>query len=82
MSRLTLRYRLRTLLIVLAIGPPLIALAWWYGKAALGILILALLVSPMLILDLLMAVFVNGFGALCHLIGRLPGGNDRQDTKR
>jgi hypothetical protein len=27
---------------------------------------------------LLMATFGYGFGALCHLIGRLPGGSDRK----
>jgi len=28
-----MRYRLRTLLIVLALGPPVLAAAWWgYGK--------------------------------------------------
>jgi hypothetical protein len=41
-----MRYRLRTLLIVLALGPPLIALAWWYGKMALGLLLLTLLFCP------------------------------------
>jgi hypothetical protein len=41
-----MRFRLRTLLIALAIVPPAIALAWWYGKAAVGLLVLALLVCP------------------------------------
>ena len=41
-----MRYRLRTLLIVLAFGPPAIALAWWYGKVAIALLVLALLFCP------------------------------------
>jgi hypothetical protein len=38
-----MRYRLRTLLIVLTLVPPLLALAWWYGKMALGLLVLLVL---------------------------------------
>jgi hypothetical protein len=41
-----MRYRLRTLLIVLGLGPPVIALAWWYGKMAMGLLVVALLFCP------------------------------------
>jgi hypothetical protein len=46
-----MRYRLRTLLIVLALGPPVIALAWWYGKLIIALLVITLLVSPSLIFD-------------------------------
>jgi hypothetical protein len=41
----------------------------------------------MLIGGLLLAIFmfpgllVFGFGGLCHLISRLPGGNDRKDCR-
>ena len=31
-----MRYRLRTLLIVLALGPPLIAVAWWGAQATIA----------------------------------------------
>jgi hypothetical protein len=27
-----LRYKLRTLMIVLALGPPVLACAWWFGS--------------------------------------------------
>jgi hypothetical protein len=54
-----MRYRLRTLLIVLALGPPVIGLAWRYGKVALGLLALTLLFCP----DLLILV---GQGAWAH----------------
>jgi hypothetical protein len=33
-----MRYRLRTLLIVLALGPPLLALVYWQRGVALGLL--------------------------------------------
>src|SRR5262245_43893434 len=35
-----LRYKLRTLLIVLALGPPMLAGAWWLGAAEPAVLIL------------------------------------------
>ena len=31
-----MRYRLRTLLIVVALGPPLIAVAWWVAEATIA----------------------------------------------
>lgn len=43
-----MQFRLRTLLVVLAVGPAAIALAWWYGKAAVGLALLILLVCPQL----------------------------------
>jgi len=38
-----MRYRLRTLLIVLAVGPPLLAGAWWAWVTFNGLLLLALI---------------------------------------
>ena len=67
-----MRYGLRTLLIVLALGPPAIALAWWYGRVAIGLFLLALLVCPELIFGAVIYTFVYTFGALCHLIGGKP----------
>lgn len=66
-----MRYRLRTLLIVLAIGPPVLAVIWWYGRIVVGVSLLVTFVVGLLIL---------GFGGLFHLISRLHGGNDRKDT--
>jgi hypothetical protein len=49
-----MRYRLRTLLIVLAVGPPLLAGLWWYrarllanemGAGVVGVLVLVATVS-------------------------------------
>lgn len=73
-----LRYKLRTLLIVLALGPPLIAVAWWYGQR-IPAWVIALAVCAM-IPHLLMGAFGYGFGVLCHLIARLPGGHDDRDS--
>jgi hypothetical protein len=55
-----MRYSLRTLVIVLALGPPLIALAWWYGKLAVGLLVFALIVCPQLVFELAMLLSVVG----------------------
>ena len=44
--RLTMQFRLRTLLIVLAVGPVVLAVAWWYWKAAIGLALLTLLFFP------------------------------------
>jgi len=61
----------RTLLILLAILPPVLALAGWCWKMAVAALVLALLgMFP----ELLVAGFVYAFGAICHLIGRFPDG--------
>jgi len=64
-----MRFRLRTLMIFVALGPPIIAVAWWYGKAALGILVFALIVCPQLALELAMLLFYSF------------GGHDRKDSK-
>ena len=53
-----MRYRLRTLLIILALGPPMLAGAWWVSKA-----------PPTMVRDLLeSAVF-----ALIALVGCVFG---------
>ena len=73
-----MRYRLRTLLILLAVGPPIIAAAWWCGtQIPVWVYFLAFIA---LLPDLLIAGFAYTFGALCHLIGWLPGGNDRKNS--
>jgi len=48
-----MRYRLRTLLIALTLGPPLIALEWWCLKESSFALLVMLVVSVSLILWLL-----------------------------
>jgi hypothetical protein len=67
-----MRFRLRTLLILLAVGPPLIALAWRYGKLAIGLLVFALIACPQLVVELAML--------LCHLVGGTPR-NDHKDSQ-
>jgi hypothetical protein len=57
-----LRYRLRTLLIVLALGPPLLAGAWWAIAPSLGY---PLLVNALVVLWLSMVV---GLGAVAWLM--------------
>jgi hypothetical protein len=66
-----MRFRLRTLLVVLALGPPIIALGWWYGRLAVGVLALALIVFPELL--------IYAFGGLYLLIGGKP--RDASDEK-
>jgi len=68
-----MRYTLRTLLIVLALGPLIIALAWWYGRLAVGVLVLALIVFPELL--------IYAFGGLYLLINGKPrDGSDKKQT--
>jgi len=74
-----MRFSLRTLLIVMVLGPPALAAAWWYGKILLGLIALAVIACPPLVLEPAMLLCGYTFGALCHLIGRLPGGCDRKD---
>jgi hypothetical protein len=70
-----MRFRLRTLLIVLALGPPVIALAWWYWKVALDLLPLALLFPYLILLSL-----ARMFDALCQLIGVKPRGDSAENS--
>lgn len=76
-----MRFRLRTLMIVLAIGPPLLAAVWWYWQAALAFIALAFILEPALFINAIIGIFCYTFGGLCHLIGRLPGGHDRKDPE-
>ena len=67
-----MRYRLRTLLIALAIGPPLLAGVWWcLGRIPVWVYVLAVVA---MLPELLIAAFAYTFGAICHLIGWLPDG--------
>jgi hypothetical protein len=72
-----MRFPLRTLLILLAVGPPILAVSWWYFRRIPGwvLVMVAIAVLP----ELVMATFIHGFGALCHWIGRLPGGHDPKE---
>ena len=58
-------------MIVVAVAPPVIALAWWYGKFIIALLVVTLLVGPSLFFDIPMFVYYS-YRALCHLIGRSP----------
>ena len=40
-----MRFRLRTLLILLALGPPVLAGVWWFGNAFWSLLPLAIIVG-------------------------------------
>jgi hypothetical protein len=70
-----MRYKLRTLPILSAAGPPLIALTWWYEKTVMGVLVLSAIFCP----DLVLGVAFYTFGALCHLIGGKPFVGPRKD---
>ena len=56
-----MRYRLRTLLIVLAVGPPLLWLAWMSGAEAQ---IVFLVFFPLGLLTFLVALFVSWLAIL------------------
>ena len=71
-----MRFRLRTLMIVVAIGPPVIALAWWYGRWIIAVLVITLLVSPSLIFD---AVNLSYYSF--RAVRRLIGGSPREESK-
>ena len=71
------RFDLRTLLIALALGPPLIALEWWYWKELSLALLVLLVVGLCLILGLLnltLWVLAHIYHALCRLTGAKPRG--------
>jgi len=77
------RYKLRTLLILLAIGPPAIALEWWYLKESSLALLALLVVSLYLILWLLYLILwlvERMYDALCRLIGVKPRGVPADDS--
>jgi len=72
-----MRYRLRTLMIVLALGPPAIALEWWYWKESSLALLVLFVVSLCLILwllNLILWVLARIYDAVCQLIGVKPRG--------
>jgi len=73
-----MRYRLSTLLILLAVGPPVLAAAWWCFCRPVPVWVFAVVLAA-LIPELLLVAFCYGFGAICHLIGRLPGGRGGQE---
>jgi predicted PurR-regulated permease PerM len=72
-----MRYRLRTLLVALTLGPPVLALEWWYWKESSLALLVLLVVILSLILWLLNALvwaLARIYEALCQLIGVKPPG--------
>ena len=73
-----MQFHLRTLLIILALGPPALAGTWWLYTHPVAVWAFAIAALIVFIPNLILAVFGYGFGGLCHLIGRLPGGNDRK----
>ena len=79
-----MRYSLRTLLIVLALGPPAIALEWWYWKESAFALLALEVVSLYLILwvlYLILWLLERTYDALCQLIGVKPRGVPADDSK-
>ena len=61
-----MRYRLRTLLIVLAVGPVVLALAWWSRGIGIGLLAALALIAPMFALAAIAKVCL---GAMEHRRG-------------
>jgi hypothetical protein len=70
-----MRYSIRTLLVLMAIMPPMLAVGWWYWRPALSVLLLAIIFCP----ELPFALLGYTFGGLCHLIGWLPVPRRRTD---
>ena len=78
-----MRYRLRTLLILMAVGPPAIALEWWYWKESSLALLALEVVGLYLILWLLYLILwlvERMYDALCQLIGVKPRGVPADDS--
>jgi hypothetical protein len=61
------RYRLRTLLIVLALGPPMLAGGWWFVRWALAFEPFAVLVSAVLV-ALPAALFLGTFAKVLQIM--------------
>jgi hypothetical protein len=76
-----MRFRLRTLLLALALGPPVLAIAWALYREPIPHWLLLAISLFAIIPWLIIGTFGYGFGALWHLIARLPGGHDRKDSK-
>jgi hypothetical protein len=63
-----MRYRLRTLLILLTVLPPVLALCWWYWQWwRWAVVVLAL--TCLMDVTLPLSILFHGFGALCRLAG-------------
>ena len=61
-----MRFRLRTLLIVLALGPPVLALGWWYWQSwRWAVVVLAL--TCLMDITLPLSIVFHAFGGLCRL---------------
>jgi hypothetical protein len=78
-----MRYSLRTLMIVLALGPPTIALEWWYWKESSLALLALEVVSLYLILWLLHLILwlvERMYDTLCQLIGVKPRDDRRKNS--
>lgn len=66
-----MRFRLRTLLIALAIAPPLLALVWLYpGAVSVALALVALLAVYLIVVPYCIAWFIS---AIAALIGKIPG---------
>jgi hypothetical protein len=71
-----MRYRLRTLMILMAVLPPILAGAWWFSqRVTFWILALALIA---LIPELLLRMFGYTFYVLCRLAGGWPRDKDSE----
>jgi len=78
-----MRHRLLTLLIALALGPPLIAIEWWYWKESSLALLLLQVVGLYVVLWLLWVILwllARMCDALCQLIGVKPRGVPTDDS--
>jgi hypothetical protein len=80
-----MQFRLRTLLIFLALGPPVIALEWWYWKQSSFALLPLIVVTVCLILwllNLILSVLARICDALCQLIAVKRRSVPADDSKR
>jgi hypothetical protein len=80
---MVMQFRLRTLLIVLALGPSVLALEWWYWKESPFALLPLLVVGLCLILwllNLILWALARIYDALCQLIGVKPRGVHADDS--
>ena len=77
------RYSLGTLMICMTLGPPAIALEWWYWRAspfALLVLIVATLYLFLGLLYLTVWALELIYDALCELIGVKPSAVPADDS--
>ena len=69
-----MRYRLHTLLILMAVLPPVLAVVWWMfsdWRAVVFVLVLTCLMD----ITLPLSILGHGFAALCRLAGGKRGGD-------